>query len=395
MKSAIIFLFGLLFFAAWNWWLLQRAILLHANGNVRKFGRVVLALLMFFVFLCIVPIMRRLPMTSNGAQHFMRDFYALQVLGLWFGFTGLLLTGWNLCARPKYRLSPRSLACVCLGVTLLCAITGYVQAGAPRLKRYDLSLPAVPPEADGYKILLLSDLHLTHLYNTSVLNTVSQTIGTEKPDIILHSGDFLDSSRHGDISSLLDIVGTWSAPDGKFAIFGNHDGYAGWRNSLAVHQQAGFELLSARTQNQEAFPQPWLHLAGIDDSRIWMKPHFPVQTTDDDEFQDRDAATLQCQGQVPRTFPSVCNLLLCHDPNMADGIPENYDVILSGHTHGGQLFPFNFVVFFTCKYPTSKWSALKNGGRIYICRGTGTWGPPFRLFIPPEMTLITLHHLSQ
>lgn len=393
MKNTLIFITGLLFFAAWNWWLLQNAILLHASDTKRKIGRIALALLMVLFFLGIVPIVRHLPMTSIGAQRFLRTFYAFQVLALWFGTTGLLLTGWNLCMR-KYRLPPRPLAYICLGAALLAAIIGHTQSGLPQLERYDLALPGVPPEADGYKILLLSDLHLTQLYRTSVLDTVAQAIDAEKPHIILHSGDFLDSSRHGEITPLLQKIAVWNAPDGKYAVFGNHDGYAGWRESLEVHQQAGFTLLSGRMQTAEASPQPWLHLAGVDDSWIWQTPHFPAHPKEGDEILAKNEAFARCREQIPKPIPNLCNLLLCHGPEMADFMPEGYDAMLSGHTHGGQLFPFNFVIFFTCKYPTSAWTALKNGGRLYICRGTGTWGPPFRLFVPPEMTLITLHHKS-
>ena len=392
MKSTIIFFLGLLFFAAWNWWLLQRAILQNASGNTLKIGRIALAIFMLLLYLGIIPVVKNLSLDSLAAQRFLKLFYSVQVLGLWFGFTGLFLTGWNLVSRTSWHLAPRPTALVCIGIALLAAIIGYVQTGSPKLKRYDISLSGVPTETDGYKILLLSDLHLIQLYRTSVLDAVAQAIDAEKPDIILHSGDFLDSPRHGELTALLQKIAAWNAPDGKYAVFGNHDGYAGWRDSLEVHQQAGFALLSGRTQTAAAFPRPWLHLAGMDDSWIWMKPHFPAKAADGDEILDRKAAYARSCEQIPPPVPNACNLLLCHGPDMADVMPEGYDAMLSGHTHGGQLFPFNFVLFFTCKYPTSAWSALKNGGRLYICRGTGTWGPPFRLFVPPEMTLITLHH---
>ncbi|MBQ4479642.1 MAG: metallophosphoesterase [Victivallales bacterium] len=403
-----IFSTGLICFTGLVWWHLQSGLLDCMQSGHPRVWR--MALLLAVIVLNWGPLLlgRHLfASTSPFGRAMMVVSFSWMVLILWFGTAALALDLWNLAASlPKFLghpatplakaiLRPRNVMFLSLAFTLLAAIIGNLQARHPIVAHYDLTLPGVPADADGYKILLLSDLHLTQGKYHTILDAVDAALAAEKPDLILHAGDFLDGPHHGDIAGQLQRVKGWNAPDGKYAVFGNHDGYAEWHHARDAHEQADLTLLGQRVKHTLAEIHPWLRIAGSDDPACWFAKQFvkvPAisENGDDPDVSTMDEAWAKCS-ELPEVSEEGVTILLRHQPFGADKLPENYDLMLCGHTHGGQLFPFNLVTNAFHDFRTHLWYSVNSRLRIYICRGTGFWGPPFRFLIPPEITLITLH----
>ena len=403
-----IFSTGLICFTGLVWWHLQSGILdCMQSGHPRAWR---LALLLAVIVLNWGPLLlgRHLfASTSPFGRALMVVSFSWMVLELWFGTAAFALDFWNFAlSAPRWLghelpklarliVRPRNIMLLSMAFTLVAAVIGNLQARYPRIAYYGLALPGVPPEADGYKVLLTSDIHLTQGKYPTILDAVDQAIAAEHPDHILHAGDFLDGPHHGEIEEQLARVRAWSAPDGKYAVFGNHDGYAEWHHSRDAHEQAGVTLLGQRVKRTLAEIHPWLRIVGSDDPACWLPQLFarvPAISEDGDEpdAADLNEAWEKCC-EIPEVPAEGVTILLRHQPHDALGVPPNYDLMLCGHTHGGQLFPFNFVTNSFHEYRTHRWYAVNSRLWIYICRGTGFWGPPFRFLVPPEITLITLH----
>ena len=403
-----IFSTGLVCFTGLVWWHLQSGLLDCMQSGHPHAWR--LALLLVVIVLNWGPLLlgRHLfASTSPFGRTLMVVSFSWMVLILWFGTAALALDLWNLVASiPKFTghpatplakmvLRPRNVMFLSLAFTLAAAVIGNLQARHPIAAHYDLKLTGLPPEADGYRILLISDLHLTQGKYPSILKAAEDAIAAEKPDIILHAGDFLDGPNHGAINDQLRRIRAWEAPDGKFAVFGNHDGYAEWHHSRDAHEEAGVVLLGQRVRRPLAEIHPWLRIVGSDDPACWQTRQLVKVPAVREENDEPAVATIEdawrkC-GEIPVVPDDGVTILLRHQPAAATAVPMNYDMMLCGHTHGGQLFPFNFVTDTFHDFRTHRWYAVSSRLRVYICRGTGFWGPPFRFLVPPEITILTLH----
>jgi predicted MPP superfamily phosphohydrolase len=189
------------------------------------------------------------------------------------------------------------------------------------------------------------------------------------PDLILSTGDFVDSSVRN-VAPLADAWATLSPPLGKYAILGNHEFYTGVADAVALHQEAGFQLLRASGVNvNEA-----LSLYGVDDPA----------------GQYLGLADFTSEAQLPLHAPRArFTILLKHQPRINPFSIGRFDLQLSGHTHGGQVFPFHLVARLIYPFTTGHFD-IGQHSHLYVSRGTGTWGPPLRFLAPPEITVITL-----
>ncbi|MBU1694068.1 MAG: metallophosphoesterase, partial [Verrucomicrobia bacterium] len=219
------------------------------------------------------------------------------------------------------------------------------------------------------RIVQISDLHLTAHRGASLVPRVLDAVQSLAPDILVSTGDLVDSPFEAVRGYAVALRGL-SPPGGRFAVLGNHEYYTGLKQALAFHEAAGFTLL--RGDLIEAAPGLWL--AGVDDpaGSYTRQPHF--------EDERALAAARPADGFV---------LLLKHQPLVSREAGAWFDLQLSGHTHGGQLFPFGW--FLKPIYPWCRGlHKLAPGRWLYVNRGAGTWGPPMRLLARPEITLIIL-----
>jgi len=202
-----------------------------------------------------------------------------------------------------------------------------------------------------------------------MLTKVTALVEQARPDLIVITGDAADIPFERS-RLLAPQLARLKAPLGKFAVTGNHEYYIGLKNSLEFFDAAGFVTL-----RDEARPAgEHLLVVGVDDARVTrLSGGSPVPE----------------EKALPKRNGGRFVLLLKHRPVVSEGSLGQFDLQLSGHIHGGQIFPFSIVVSILHRYGPGL-RELEDGSRLYVSRGAGTWGPPMRFLSPPEVTLIVL-----
>lgn len=294
--------------------------------------------------------------------------YFWMALSLWFCPLGILVDLWNLVMR-KARLPARRATQVIIALVLLAAGWSLFEAAFPRLREINIQSPRFPSGTDPLRLMQLSDLHFGIYRGPCLMRQVIRQAEALKPDVIVCTGDLVDSSsKH--IDKLVDDLNTLNPPLGKYAVLGNHEYYSGMEHSLALLHAAGFRVLRAAYVEL----RPGLRLAGVDD----RAGHYVRNKCYDDETKI-----------IPSDPSTTYTILLKHQPLIDPRIVDRVDLQLSGHTHGGQILPFHFFVRLFYRYWHGLY-ALSDRSWIYVSRGGGTWGPAMRLLAPPEITLITI-----
>lgn len=254
-------------------------------------------------------------------------------------------------------------------LTLGLATYGFIAARRRRVERVVLSSPKLPPGSDVLRIAQISDVHLGAIIGARRLRRILEKIRALEPDVLVSTGDLLDGQADH-LNGLARIFQSVQPRLGKFAVTGNHEFYVGYARALDFTRRCGFTVLSG----EAAALTPHVTLAGVDDPagrRMGV-------ASDTDE-----AALLAAQ---PRERFTV---LLKHQPVVDARAAGLFDLQLSGHVHQGQIFPFGLLV--RLAYPVrAGLTRLAPQRWIYVSRGTGTWGPPMRVFAPPEITLIEI-----
>ena len=310
----------------------------------------------------------------------------LHYLG-WFWFALLVYVGMVLALGELVRLAVRFvrgrpsperrkfLARVIAGaaaVTAVGAVThGAIVARQPRVERREVLLDRLDPAFDGFTIAAISDIHLGPLVDGADAAGFVAMINGAAPDVVAVVGDLVDGS--------VEELGGYAAPLADIAaptyfVTGNHEYYSGAAEWVAFLPTLGIRVL--RNEREEIRRgDAVLHLAGCDD-RTAAASGVPGHGF------DLDAALA---GRDPEQ-PVV---LLCHQPVMVDrAVAAGVDLQISGHTHGGQLWPLTQVAL--VDQPVLAGLVRVGPTWLYVTRGTGFWGPPVRVGSPPEITVLTL-----
>jgi predicted MPP superfamily phosphohydrolase len=241
---------------------------------------------------------------------------------------------------------------------------GFFEARQLQVERIAITTPKLA--AAQVTIAQISDLHLGIMMGDDLLDRIVARLQELKPDIVVATGDIVDG-QGDDLDALARRFRAYTPPLGAYAVTGNHERLAGLDNSLRFLRRAGFTVLRG-----EAAKAGGIVLVGVDEP----------------------GATSSGQSAGPATgkaLPVVTTrdfvILLKHQPVIDSDTP--FDLQLSGHTHGGQIFPFGYLTRLVYRGHTGL-TELADGRRLYVSRGAGTWGPPVRLFAAPEITLITI-----
>jgi predicted MPP superfamily phosphohydrolase len=255
------------------------------------------------------------------------------------------------------------------GIALLAQRTAMAAA---RVRPLEVSLERLPPELDGTSVVQLTDLHLGPTLGREWLQDVVRRTMALRPDLVAITGDLVDGSVEK-LRSLVEPLGELRAPLGVFFVTGNHEYYSGAEYWIDHVQSLGIRVLRNQRvtihRGGAAFD-----LAGIDDHNA--RRHLP------DHGPDLPAALA---GRDPRREL----VLLAHQPRAVHQAAEHgVGLMLSGHTHGGQFWPWNYLVHLQQPYVLG----LHRHGptEIYVSPGTGFWGPPMRLGTASEITRVTL-----
>ena len=267
--------------------------------------------------------------------------------------------------------SPRAALVIPLLVTAAIASYGYHEARSIRSETVIIKSPKIPREVGTLTIAQISDVHLGLIVREERLQRILREVRRAKPDMVVSTGDLVD----GEMGNLVELAGALKAINptyGKFAITGNHEFYAGLDQALHFTQEAGFTVLRGEALTVAGT----LTIAGVDDP---TGKRFGLS---------RGVSERDLLSGVPR---ERFTLLLKHMPVVEENAPALFDLQLSGHTHKGQIFPFNLIT--RLFFPTDAGLAhLPDNCYLYVSRGSGTWGPPIRFLSPPEVTIIELVH---
>ncbi len=243
--------------------------------------------------------------------------------------------------------------------------------GLAAAHRYDIErvMLASPKLTTALRIVHISDLHLGVLSDAGDLQQMVDDINALRPDLIVATGDLVDMQSDR-LDGLSVKLATLSARLGKYAVYGNHEAFAGIAASRAFIERAGFTVLS----NSGVTVANAVNLIGVDDPGVESR----VTTSSANE-----AALLG------RFRNGLFTVLLKHQPVVAKESRGLFDLQLSGHTHAGQVFPFRLLTQLVYRAPFGL-SEVAPGSWLYVNRGVGTWGPPMRVLAAPEITLLVL-----
>jgi predicted MPP superfamily phosphohydrolase len=277
----------------------------------------------------------------------------------------------SLLVRTDLRTESVSLLILAASTALF--LLGFVRAQfGVTIRRVAVPLEQLPPEFAGLKILQISDLHVGPTIRKRFVEKLVQLGSEAKPDLAVFTGDFADGKVRelaGEVAPLAAL----SAPLGKYYVPGNHEYYWGAASWIEKARELGFTpLLNAHEVVRKGGKA--LAIAGV-----------PDPTAEGFGFAGPDLG-LALAGIPPETFPRI---LLCHQPILtADAERRGVTLQLSGHTHGGQFFPWTLVASWVHRFN----AGLHRLGAlwIYVSRGTGYWGPPVRIGSPAELTLLIL-----
>ena len=257
-----------------------------------------------------------------------------------------------------------------LGAAVALSLVGLFQARCPRVKEVTIALENLPQEFEGYRIVQWSDVHVGPTIQRRFIQSLVDRTNALDADAIAITGDMVDGYVD-DLRDQVQPLSQLSARDGIFYVTGNHEYY--WRASEWVTelQAHGFDFLKNEHRVIER-GNAKLVIAGVTDpaGRYTHK---------------QDVGRALAGAPVDAT-----KILLSHRPQTAkEASDHGVDVQLSGHTHGGQFFPFNLLIKFFQPIVAGLHRVEKTW--LYVSRGTGYWGPPTRLGVGGEITLITLN----
>ncbi|HTP50758.1 MAG TPA: metallophosphoesterase [Anaeromyxobacteraceae bacterium] len=246
----------------------------------------------------------------------------------------------------------------------------------PEIHEVPVRLERLPRRLSGLSIAQITDLHIGPTIGEPAVRRVVQAANALKPDLVAITGDLVDGSVTG-LGRAVAELGALRARYGVLFVTGNHEYYSGVEPWLAFLRQLGFRVLrNERVSIGEGDAS--LDVAGIDDwrSRGLAPGHGPDLGK---ALAGRD--------------PDRSLLLLAHQPRgVEEAVRSGVELQLSGHTHGGQIFPFTLLTGLVYPYLRGLYRLEEGGreGQVFVSRGTGYWGPPMRLGNPPEIARIVL-----
>ena len=275
-------------------------------------------------------------------------------------------------SKRDFLLQSTNLALLGIAGTLT-AYGIYEARRKPGIVNVEIPLERLPQAFDGFKIVQITDIHAGLTIKRDWIETVAEEVKNLSPDLIAFTGDIADGSvphLQNDVAPLAELT----APHGKFFVTGNHEYYSGAEQWVKHVREIGYDVLMNEhriiSKNGSSFV-----LAGITDYSAGGI--LPSHKSDPKKaLQDAPAA--------------MTKILMAHQPRslyQTDGL--DLDLVLMGHTHGGQFFPWNLVA--TIGQPfikgLNKWQEKT---WAYVSKGTGYWGPPVRVGARSEITVLTL-----
>ncbi|MBN1333000.1 MAG: metallophosphoesterase, partial [Synergistales bacterium] len=333
----------------------------------------------FSVFMMMAPVLSRwCEYLGAGCL----ELYLSWISYLWMGFLFLtlslmmimdvtrglaVLAGFKSSSLYGHIFSPSRRFILCLTLSLALCIYGYRESFFIGSDHVVLESPKIPRDQGNVRIVQISDIHLGLMVGRAKVKLILDRVREWSPDILVCTGDLVDGQM-GTIDGISGLFAEIEPPLGKYAVTGNHEFYVGSIQSGQFIEKAGFTLLRGET----VILGDTLAITGVDDpaARLFNGPVQPEEK--------------ELLRHVPE---SLFHVLLKHQPKPDKGSLGLFDLQLSGHVHGGQIFPFSLFTRIAYPYGVGL-NDLGQGSMIYVSSGAGTWGPPLRILAPPEITVI-------
>jgi len=269
---------------------------------------------------------------------------------------------------------------IAFDVTMLILAFSYLLKGIigvikkPAINRVDVYIKDF--DFDELVIVQLSDMHIGNTIGKTFVQECVDRINALKPDIVVITGDLLDR-KIDDGKEAISPLKELQTRFGTYFILGNHEYYYGAEDIADYMPQLNIKALLNESivirEGEKSF-----NLVGINDLQ---SIRFGTMMID----------TFKAFENVDKTVPTI---LLSHQPKSIDHVSKNdYDLMISGHTHGGQIFPFGFLVMMDQPFLAGLHD-IDETRQIFVSRGTGYWGPPVRVFAPSEITHLTIRPKS-
>jgi predicted MPP superfamily phosphohydrolase len=241
------------------------------------------------------------------------------------------------------------------------------------VKRVDVSLPKLPESMNGFSIVQLTDIHVGPTIGKEFVDDMVARANALDPDVIAITGDLVDGSV-SELGHLTEGLRRLRARHGVYFVTGNHEYYSGVDEWIEYLRSLGIRVLRNERVAIGGEGSEGFDLAGVDDYHAH-------------QFGNGHGMTFDRITQGRDTSRAL--VLLAHQPKAIEqGEPHGVDLQLSGHTHGGQMYPFNYLVKLQQPYVAGLYRHER--AQVYVSRGTGYWGPPMRLAAPAEITHIRL-----
>jgi predicted MPP superfamily phosphohydrolase len=304
----------------------------------------------------------------DGPSHVLEIVGAYWVGAFFFLFSAFLVfdlcTGFGLWMRPQLP----ALRTVALILALLMMVAAFVQARrSPVVTEYEVVLDELPREADGTVLVVASDMHLGVILGPGWASERAVQFESLHPDLLLLVGDIFEGDETT-YPNWLPVLQQFRAKHGVYVVTGNHELYAGGTKIVDLFRRVGFHVL----RDESVEPIPGLVLTGLDDVA----------------FRGR-AAHAAIMDKVLQQRPEGASVLLSHTPvETQRAASAGIELMLSGHTHEGQIWPFTYLV--KLAFPILSGRYRVQDMTAIVCRGTGTWGPRMRLFKRSELLRITV-----
>ena len=249
--------------------------------------------------------------------------------------------------------------------TLLFCFYGLYEAKKePNIKTFNIQSTKIK---ENTKVVMLSDLHIDVDISDKYLNNIVEKVNNLNPDLVVLVGDIADNSPKN-ISKHVEKLSNIKSKNGIYLTFGNHETYNGELDWLMAYSK--MKLIPLINYGEE-IGDTGIYIAGIPDINASKHGKMKVLTKNALYYATSDNYVI----------------MLSHTPKIAEGITkDNTDLILSGHTHGGQIFPFHLL---TKKSNDGRLAGFYDveGIKMYVSRGTRYWGPPLRIGAPSEITI--------
>jgi len=301
-----------------------------------------------------------------------RGMYLLS--GYWLGlFVNLLLaigTVWliiGICRLAGFQPKPLMISMICFGLAFVYSVYGAWNAEHPQIKNITVTIPNLPEQWKGKKIVQLSDVHLGHVHRADFMRNIVERVNAVHPQMVVITGDLFDGSD-GDLQPLVQPLSDLAPEGGTFFITGNHETFLGTDKVFEALKD-----IPVRVLRDEVVDVNGLKVIGIS---------YPKRGENKD--------VVGVLHSLEKDFAGKPNVLLYHAPvHIEEFEKSGVNLQLSGHTHRGQIFPFRYIT--KRVYKGYDHGLHRIGGyTLYTSVGAGTWGPDMRTGTTPEIVVVTL-----